>query len=71
MERNGTISPLPLRKYHLSKSSGSMRNGASACTYTFLTRLRSTKSLTYFPPHAADRSVLMSSSDRPNAPAFS
>ena len=48
MDVNGTISPLSLRKYHRLKSSGFMRNGASACTYTFLTRLRSTKSLTYF-----------------------
>ena len=71
MDVNGTISPLSLRKYHLLKSSGFMRNGASACTYTFLPRLRSTKSLTYFPPHAAERSVLMASRGKPNAPAFS
>src|SRR5215468_11989677 len=35
---NGTISPCELRTYHLLRSSGTMRNGASACRYTFLTR---------------------------------
>ena len=43
---NGTMSPLALRTYQRSRSSGSMRNGASPCTNTFLVRPFSMKSLT-------------------------
>ncbi|CPM37316.1 Uncharacterised protein [Bordetella pertussis] len=40
------MSPALLRTYHLSRSCGSMRDDASPCTNTFLTRPRSMKSLT-------------------------
>src|SRR5580658_1669542 len=35
---NGVIRPAALRTYHLSKSCGSMRDAASPCTKTRLTR---------------------------------
>jgi hypothetical protein len=68
---NGTISPLRLRTYQRPRSSGFMRNGASACMYTRLFRPSSMKSLTYVPPHVDDRVALMSPRDSPSAAAFS
>lgn len=68
---NGTIWPLVPRTYHLLMSSGSIRNGASACTYTFFTRPRSMKSLTYEPPSAVLSVLLMVVMLTPSALAFS
>ncbi|MNV17455.1 hypothetical protein D3C71_1082430 [compost metagenome] len=63
---NGTISPLSFFTDQRSKSSGTMRNGWSACTNTRLTRPRSMKSSMYELPHAVARVVLIWSIDRPS-----
>ena len=46
-DESGTIRPWSLRTDQRLKSSGFMRNGASACTYTRFTRPRSVKSSMY------------------------
>jgi len=43
---NGTISPWRFRTYQRSRSSGFIRNGASACMYTRFVRPLSMKSFT-------------------------
>ena len=45
-DEKGIIWPVALRTYHLSRTCGSMREGASPCTKTFLTRPRSMNWLT-------------------------
>ncbi len=70
-ELSGTMSPCALRTFSVPMSSGSKRNGMSACALTWYVRPKRLKSLTYSEPRYTCIVSKMSFSATPCAIALS